>query len=70
MSTTLTIRPQHFAVDGCAPLTYGVFLTTEREYEGLECWQSEDCMGVFICYSRSIEGAERVVELLGKLSYA
>ncbi len=62
-----TIREQHFAVDGIAPKTYGVFVETERECEGLECWQGDDCEGVFVCYSKSREGAERAVRELGGL---
>lgn len=58
---TFIIQPQNFEVDGHAPLSYGVFLV---DYEGEhdECWGARG----FICYSWTMEGAERAVEWLEK----
>jgi hypothetical protein len=60
----LIVRPQQYQVgNNPAPLTYGVFLKTDEQFDGIEHWQTEGD-DVFVCYSRSPEGASRAIEFL------
>lgn len=59
MTGKLIIKPQRYEVNGHAPLTYGIFLETDKTFEGIECWQ--DCKEVFVAYSWTEEGAQRAI---------
>lgn len=60
MTGKLAIHPQvHEGI-----FSWGIFLMTNHVFDGVECWQADDCEDVFVCYTKSIESAEKVVKML------
>lgn len=68
MSNNFLITSQNYpAANESIPLTYAIWLLNDDvNHDDLLYWQDESTDGVFLAYSRSIEGAHRAVTELEK----